>query len=645
MSRQARIWCPGQDDFVGRFYTEGRDGGMERYRTIVKLEEIRRLYDNEEYVAAGKMAEEIRPENIKDMTDLFLLASVYRKKGDYARAKRFLHRIYEKKSSWRVLEELMEVCLAEKNPEEAKKYLGSYAKLSNGDPRNYIYEYRIGRQMHRPDEELLPILQTLKAEEYSEKYAYELAKLYHRLGRRKECEQECADIILWFGEGTYVERARILQAYYRGEMSAADIHTEAQKRIQEAKARELSKRRSSEAKQKEQAQSVGSGLQKQGTAIAGDDTSSVLAAAADPAEPKYAWMEGTGASAADAGIDPEYYAWTGSTEVPAAGAGIEPEYAWTEGTGVPADDAGIEPEYAWTGSTEVPAASAEIKPEYAWMGGTRTSAAGAAGQPAEPVRRMGPGEALAGWLAQRGVTLEGSLYAFAKIGGVRRQLLELLEDVCAAHAGCYYIVIAGAQGSGRTTLGRYITRLFFELGLTKNRKLAKISAEKLNKIKLEEKQEQLRGGALLVENAGSMKEETIKSLLGLGEKKKILSLILLEDTPGELDRLLQRNKACSKAVMAQVRLPEYSEQELVIFAEEQFKNHEYELDADAKTALHKIARQLAVSRRSLEKIISRTEKAIEAADRRTESALLSMALQGKIQNIGAICIIAEDFET
>lgn len=260
---------------------------------------------------------------------------------------------------------------------------------------------------------------------------------------------------------------------------------------------------------------------------------------------------------------------------------------------------------------------------------------------------MEPGEALAGRLAQYNVTLEGFLYVFAKIGDVRRQLLELLEDACEARRGCYYITIAGAQGSGRTTLGRYMTRLFFELELTKNRKLAKISAEKLNRIKLEEKQEQLKGGTLLVENAGSMKEETVKSLLGLGEKKKILSLILLEDTPEALERLLKKNKACSKAVMAQVRLPEYGEQELVFFAEEQFKEHDYELDTGAKNALHKIARQLAASKegRSLEKIIDCAEKAVEAADRRTENALLSMTLRGKIQNIGAICIIAEDFGT
>ena len=161
--------------------------GIERYRALVRLEEIRSLMEAGEYDAAKVTADSIKTERLKDSGDLFLLASVYRKCGEFGTAKDFLLRIYEKKANWRVLEELMEVCLAEKNPEEAEVYFREYVKLSGGDPRNYIYEYRIGRQKHRPDEELLPVLQTLKAEEYTEKYAYELAKLYHKLGRGQGC--------------------------------------------------------------------------------------------------------------------------------------------------------------------------------------------------------------------------------------------------------------------------------------------------------------------------------------------------------------------------------------------------------------------------------------------------------------------------
>ena len=227
--------------------------GIERYRAIVKLEEIRSLMEAGEYEAAKDVADSIRKERLKDSTDLFLLASVYRKNGEYEAAKEFLLRVYEKRVTWRVLEELMEVCLAEKNPEEAETYLKEYAKISGGDPRGYIFEYRIGRQKHRPDEELLPILQTLKAEEYTEKYAYELAKLYHKLGREQDCMAECADLILWFGEGTYVERAKALQAYYRGELSVDDIRMEAERRIREAeerRAREEEERKAYEEEQR-----------------------------------------------------------------------------------------------------------------------------------------------------------------------------------------------------------------------------------------------------------------------------------------------------------------------------------------------------------------------------------------------------------
>ena len=83
--------------------------GIERYRAIVRLEEIRSLMELEEHSAAKEIADSIRKERLKDSADLFLLASVYRKCGEYDVAKEYLLRIYEKKVTWRVLEELMEV--------------------------------------------------------------------------------------------------------------------------------------------------------------------------------------------------------------------------------------------------------------------------------------------------------------------------------------------------------------------------------------------------------------------------------------------------------------------------------------------------------------------------------------------------------
>ena len=94
--------------------------GMERYRAIVRLEEIEELMERGAYGEAKVIADSIRKERLKDSSDLFLLASVYKNYGEWGTAKEFLKRIYNKKVTWRVLEELMELCLAEKNPEEAE---------------------------------------------------------------------------------------------------------------------------------------------------------------------------------------------------------------------------------------------------------------------------------------------------------------------------------------------------------------------------------------------------------------------------------------------------------------------------------------------------------------------------------------------
>ena len=84
-----------------------------------------------------------------------------------------------------------------------------------------ILRYRIEKAKGVPIGELIEILQELKQEEYIEEWAYELAKLYHRAGRRDECKRECEDILLWFGSGEIVERAKILIESFRRERSNA----------------------------------------------------------------------------------------------------------------------------------------------------------------------------------------------------------------------------------------------------------------------------------------------------------------------------------------------------------------------------------------------------------------------------------------
>lgn len=615
--------------------------GIERYRAIVRLEEIRSLMELEEYSAAKEIADSIRKERLKDSADLFLLASVYRKCGEYDVAKEYLLRIYEKKVTWRVLEELMEVCLAEKKPEEAESYLKEYAKLSGGDPRNYIYEYRIGRQKHRPDEELLPILQTLKAEEYSEKYAYELAKLYHKLGRAQECMAECADLILWFGEGTYVERAKALQAYYRGELSAEDIREEAKRRMKEAeerKERAEAEQRAYEAekRRREEEERLFEEAKKAEEVRRQEEEFTEEAMIATAGEEETVAEEAFAAELADV------YEEVAATEVE------EPmweEDATAVATAAAPEEETAEPEayeqMSLFGAPEQPESSEEEEKE-------EQETTEALEEVTEEQEVSPLGKELSVRLEEKGIVFEGVLHQFARIEKVRKQLVRMLEVVVTVRKKCHCLIITGERKSGKTTLGTYLAKLLYGLSYVKTPRVAKISGERLNQMNLYEKKMQLQDVCLIVEHAGSMTEETVEALLGFIHSTHVLGTVILEDNPTAMSRLLRNNAECNQVFNNRVHLPKYDGNELLGFALEYMEEQDYDITPEAKTVLRQKVEHLTRTEHKEGRLVATRElisAALERADYRNKDAILTMASTGNFLGAQALELIPEDFGT
>lgn len=577
--------------------------GFERYRAIVKMEEIRTLYDNGEFEAALAAADNIRIDRVKDTGDMFLLASLYRKCGEYGTAKELLQRIYKKKSNWRVLEELMEICLAEKKPEEAESYLKEYSRISGGDPRNYIFEYRIGRQLHRPEEKLLPVLQTLKAEEYTEKYAYELAKVYHKLGREQECMAECSELILWFGEGTYVERAKALLAYYRGEISIEDIRLEAERRDSGA----------------------GSATEETAAALAPEEMLAKEPAREEATEPEEEPM-----------WEPD--ATLTATEVS------------EEATELPEDYEQMSLFDAVLRAEEVQqAAAAAEEPESAEEESLLTMEQEEVPAEEEPeeteLSELGP--ELTARLAARGISFETIMKEFAQIESVRKQLIRMLEVVLTVRKKCHCLIITGESGSGKTTLGTYLAKLLYELSYVKSPRVAKISAAKLNTIRLEDKKEQLKNCCLIVQKAGELTEEAATGLLAFLEETDVLGTVILEDTQSAMNRLLRNHAECNRMFNNRVHLPKYDSRELMAFALGYINEQDYEISEEAYRILwEKIEHLTRVGQKEgrLAQTLELVKKAIDNADRRNEGTLLAMASAGSFRAATAVELAAEDFE-
>lgn len=657
--------------------------GIERYRAIVRLEEIRALTETGEYEAAKEIADSIKKERLKDSGDLFLLATVYRKCGEFETAKEFLMRIYEKKVTWRVLEELMEVCLAEKNPEEADGYLKQYVRLSGGDPRNYIYEYRIGRQMHRPDEELLPVLQTLKAEEYSEKYAYELAKLYHKLGREEECMAECADLILWFGDGTYVERAKVLQAYYRGELSADDIRVEAERRVQEAEERrareeeerlafEKQRRLEEEQRLEEERQRL---AEEESRRLEEEEQAALTAVYHSVAEERFGeeeLMATEGTDRESEGLE-EYTSEAGEYDENNPGiseakenpserieleagffeevaAAMEAEPMWEED-----DSIGVVPEMFpedWqedfageTAMTEDEAGSAAEAYEQISLFAP-TESIPAESTPAEP-RDLSPlGKELKTRLLESGIEFEEVLHEFAVIERVRKQLVRMLEVVVTVRKRCHCLIITGDKKSGKTSLGTYLAKLLYGLSYVKSPRVAKINGERLNQINLFEKQEQLKDACLIVENAGTMTGATAEMLLEFIRQTEVLGTVILEDSANAINRLLRNHAECNREFNNRVHLPKYDTEELMLFALGSIAEQDYVISGETKKILlERIEYVTRVEPKEgrLWATMEMVKEALKNADDRNRGTILAMASAGSFLAAEALELTAEDF--
>lgn len=191
---------------------------MERYENIIKIEEIRRLSEDNQYVKAFKVLTTLDTNKIKSLTDLSIIADVYTQNEEYDDAMKILTRIYAKNKTRRIVYQLIDLSIKRGDIYESEYYLDKYKKLSSKDSYQYIFRYCIDKLKQEPYDVLIESLEQLKEYEYFEVWAYELAKLYHKAGMKDKCVRECSDIVLWFGNGIYVEKARLLKAYYVGEI-------------------------------------------------------------------------------------------------------------------------------------------------------------------------------------------------------------------------------------------------------------------------------------------------------------------------------------------------------------------------------------------------------------------------------------------
>ncbi len=185
---------------------------MDKYEYKIRAEEIRDLISKKKYAEAMKIADMIDWRRVKNVNMLCTVSDLYKINRKYEESREILQLAYEKHPGGRmILYSLCELSIKLDDVVQAVEYYKEFVQTAPRDNGRYVLQYKLYEAQEVTLEERIAVLEELKRREYREKWAYELAYLYHRIGLGTKCVEECDELILWFGEGKYVTKAMELK--------------------------------------------------------------------------------------------------------------------------------------------------------------------------------------------------------------------------------------------------------------------------------------------------------------------------------------------------------------------------------------------------------------------------------------------------
>lgn len=188
---------------------------MDKTEYHLKLEEINRLVDAQDYEGALTVADSIDWRRVKSVRTLCMVADIYEVNGELEKSMQMLQLAHKRSSIGKmILYRQVELALKMGLYDDAVKYYNEYLETASNDTSKYILKYKIYKAQKAPLENQIAVLEEYKEREYTERWVYELAKLYKKAGQEKKCVETCDDLVLWFGEGKYVTKAMELKMTY-----------------------------------------------------------------------------------------------------------------------------------------------------------------------------------------------------------------------------------------------------------------------------------------------------------------------------------------------------------------------------------------------------------------------------------------------
>ena len=188
---------------------------MDKNEYRAKLDEINDLVDSQDYQGALKIVDTIDWRRVRSARTLCMIGEIYEANKRYEDSRKILLLAHQRAPIGKtVLYRLVELSIKMGNFDEAADYYKNFVEISPNDNSRYILKYKLSRARRSPIKEQISILQEYKEKEYTERWSYELARLYAKAGMKQACMEECDDLILWFSEGKYVTKAMELKTKY-----------------------------------------------------------------------------------------------------------------------------------------------------------------------------------------------------------------------------------------------------------------------------------------------------------------------------------------------------------------------------------------------------------------------------------------------
>lgn len=174
----------------------------------IKLEEINNLVEKKDYKGAMEVVDSIDWRRVKNVRTLCVVGEIYAANKRYEDSREIFLLAYHKAPIGKnILYRLIEISLKMGDIEEAMEYFDEFKEIAPNDNTRYVLKYKIFRAKKASLNEQIAILEEYKEKEFTEKWTYELAKLYYKAGNKEKCLEICDELILWFNEGTYVMKA------------------------------------------------------------------------------------------------------------------------------------------------------------------------------------------------------------------------------------------------------------------------------------------------------------------------------------------------------------------------------------------------------------------------------------------------------